>query len=109
MTYPFNFSNLLGSLVQPSLQASLQVHSNLIPGIQGVALGTQAKMVSPLGMPVGHFGQVKYFRKKFKEYSKEEFRELSDEPLVKEMLAGMAKVPMEDVAERIKTHLDNMD
>lgn len=54
-----------------------------------------------------HLGSVKYFRKKFKEYSKEEFREMSEKPVIKEILAGLAKVPKEDVAERIRLYLED--
>jgi len=54
-----------------------------------------------------HFGTVRTFRKKFKSYSKEDFRNLSKKPLVKEMLVALEKVPAEDVAERVKAHLED--
>lgn len=55
-----------------------------------------------------HFSQVRYMREKFKEYSEEEFRKLSSDPMVKELLSGMAEVPKEEIAIRIKTYMEQM-
>lgn len=63
-----------------------------VPGLQGVA--------------PSHFGQVRQMRKKFKEVSKEEFRHLSKEPVVKHILMGATKLDKEQIAERIKEHIE---
>lgn len=63
-----------------------------VPGLQGVA--------------PNHFGQVRQMRKKFKEISKEEFRHLSKEPVVKHILMGAIKLDKEQITERIKEHID---
>jgi len=63
----------------------------------GLAIGNQ------LGM--SHLGTVKEFRKKFKEYSKAEFREMGKSPVIKEILSGMTKLNKEQIKERIEEHL----
>lgn len=57
------------------------------------------------GDPAEHFGQVRYMRKQFKEYSKEDFRNLSKTPIIKDILTGSCSVPKEEIAARIKQHL----
>jgi hypothetical protein len=54
------------------------------------------------------FGQLRRIRKRFKEYSKEEFRNMSKEPVIKDILSGSHKLTEEEKQERIKEHLDNI-
>lgn len=58
------------------------------------------------GSPSEHFGMVKTFRKKFKEYTKEEFRHISNQPMIKHILIGMTELNKEQIADRIKEHLE---
>lgn len=78
------------------------------------SIDTRPGAVNFVGHPIGfpshaHFGMVRELRKQFKKYSKEEFRELSKEPVVKAILTGSAKLSTEEIAERIKEHLDNIE
>jgi hypothetical protein len=57
------------------------------------------------GLPLDHYGHVKKFRKEFKQYTKAEFREMSNKPVVKEILSGLTKLNGDEIAERIKEHL----
>jgi hypothetical protein len=52
-----------------------------------------------------HLGAVRDFRKSFKEYSKEEFREMGSKPVVKEILTGLTKLNKEEIVERIREYL----
>lgn len=52
-----------------------------------------------------HFGQVKSFREEFKEYSKEDFRSISKDPVVKDIMSGLSKIGIEEAKERIKAYL----
>lgn len=61
------------------------------------------------GGVVAHLGMVKTFRKKFKEYTKEEFRHLSNQPMIKHILIGMTSLNKEQIADRVKEHLDSME
>lgn len=54
---------------------------------------------------LGHQGQVQNIRKKFKELSKEEFRNLSNKPIVKEIMPAALKLSKEEILERIKEHI----
>ena len=63
-----------------------------------------ANMGSTPGM--SHFGTVRDFRKKFNQFSKEEFRNISNEPMIKDILSGMTKLNKEQIMLRIKEHLE---
>lgn len=54
----------------------------------------------------GHLGQVRTVRKAFTEYSKEEFRELGKDLMVKHILTGSVKLTKEQILERIKEHVN---
>ncbi len=60
------------------------------------------------GLPDTHFGQVKHFRKEFKKYSKEEFRDMSKEPVIKDILTGTHKMNAEEMKDRIQEHVDEL-
>lgn len=55
---------------------------------------------------MNHFGTVKDFRKKFSQYSKEEFRKMGNKPVVKEILLGMTKLNKEEIQNRIAQHIN---
>lgn len=59
------------------------------------------------GTPVEHFGMVRDIRKKFTQYTKEEFRHLSNKPVIKNIVMGMTKLNKDQIAERIKEHLED--
>lgn len=63
--------------------------------------------VYPGGSPSQHLGQVKQMRKRFKEYSKVEFREISNRPVIKDILSGMTKLNSDEIKGRIAEHLTN--
>lgn len=67
----------------------------------GGALGAQ------LGQS-GHYSAVKKFRREFKQYTKTEFRELSNKPMIKDILSGMTKLNQDQIKDRIKEHLDQI-
>lgn len=67
-------------------------------------LGLQGMCSTP-GM--SHFGTVKQFRKEFSKFSKEEFRDVSKEPMIKDILSGMTKLNKEQIIRRIKEHLED--
>lgn len=69
---------------------------------QGFGVGLGGYMSQP-GMP--HFGTVKEFRNRFKEYTKAEFRGMGSKPVIKEILSGMTKLNKEEIKERIAEHL----
>lgn len=73
-------------------------------GGSGGAGWSQIMGVEPIG-GLNHHGQVKSFRKDFKEHSKEDFRKISNEPIVKDIMSGMVKLGIEETKERIKEHL----
>lgn len=52
-----------------------------------------------------HQQQVSFFRKEFKELSKEDFRKLSNDPNVKEILVSSKYLTAQEKAERIREHL----
>jgi hypothetical protein len=52
-----------------------------------------------------HFGQVKKARERFKEYSKEDFRDISNEPVIKDILTGSCKISFDEKLERINEYL----
>jgi hypothetical protein len=54
---------------------------------------------------LSHLGTVRDFRKKFKEYTKAEFREMGENPVVKDILKGLSKLNKDEIANRIKEHL----
>lgn len=58
--------------------------------------------------PISHFGQLRRIRKQFKEYSKEDFRNMSKEPMIKDILTGSHKVSEEEKQDRIKEHVDRI-
>lgn len=62
--------------------------------------------VYPGGSAVEHFTMVKDFRKEFKKYTKAEFREISNKPVIKEILSGMTKLNKDQIKERIAQHLE---
>lgn len=70
-------------------------------------------LMSQLGAGMGstpgmsHFGTVKQFRKEFSKFSKEEFRNVSKEPMIKDILSGMTKLNKEQIIKRIKEHLED--
>lgn len=69
-------------------------------------LATEHRMGSSTAVnPMSHYSQVRYFRESFKDYSTEDFRKLSKEPLVKDILQGLAVVPKEEVKKRINMWL----
>lgn len=77
----------------------------------GQAFGQQLQQFQP-GLPIpmstpdmSHLGTVKEFRRKFKEYTKEEFRSMGKSPVVKEILSGMTKLNKEQIKDRIAEHL----
>lgn len=45
-------------------------------------------------------------KSKFPEYSEEKFENISNEPIVKEIMPGMVKLTKEQSAERIRLHLE---
>lgn len=53
---------------------------------------------------MSHLGLVREFRRKFKEYSKAEFREVGSKPVIKDILSGMTKLNKEDIKDRIAEH-----
>lgn len=57
--------------------------------------------------PLTHLSQVKDFRKKFKEYSKAEFREISNQLVIKDILSGMTRLNAEEIKSRIQEHVAN--
>ena len=61
------------------------------------------------GPPREHFRMVRTLRKKFKDYSKEEFRNMSRTPVIKDILSGSHKLTTEEIGNRIKEHLDTLD
>lgn len=73
--------------------------SALGQGIAGAAMGVNPN----LGM--SHLGVVREFRRKFKEYSKVEFREVGSSPVIKDILSGMTKLNKEEIKDRIAEHL----
>lgn len=73
-----------------------------MPQGQGGGVGIGGAMSTP-GMP--HFGTVKEFRKRFKEYTKAEFREMGSKPVIKEILSCMTKLNKEEIKDRIVEHL----
>jgi len=91
------YTNVLSSIVD-------QYTEQIIENIMGTSLA-----LHPDFLNISHNGQVKYFRKNFKEYSKEEFRDMSNDPMVKEILQGSVKLSKEQIVDRIKEHLDNMN
>ncbi len=46
--------------------------------------------------------------KKLKNYSQEKFKKMGKEPIVKEIMAGLAKIPKEDIRERVNLHLEQI-
>lgn len=58
-----------------------------------------------MGSTGSHFGTVKKFRNKFSTYSKEDFRKMGKDPLVKDILSGMTKLNQDQIMDRIKEHL----
>lgn len=66
----------------------------------------QARRERNMGTPgTSHLGTVKEFRKRFKEYSKADFREMGNKPVVKDILSGMTKLNKDEIKERIAEHL----
>ena len=57
---------------------------------------------------LNHLGQVKTFRNEFSDLSKEEFRNLSKEPMIKDIMISAHKIGKEEAVKRIKEHLDNL-
>lgn len=55
-----------------------------------------------------HLGMVKELRKKFKQYSKEEFRNMSKAPIIKDILAGSHKLSKTEIGDRIEEHLKDL-
>ena len=45
----------------------------------------------------------------FKQYSKEEFKDMSKEPVIKDILTGTHKMSKIETTDRIKEHLDNLE
>lgn len=89
------------SMAQPVFSPSSQLQSSLI--LRGFMGGISGELAPSFNG--SHREQVKYMRQRFKNYSKEEFREMSKEPVVKEILAGMCTIPKEDIADRIEAHI----
>ena len=57
---------------------------------------------------LSHFGQVKNSRKMFKQYSKEEFRNMSTAPVIKDIMTGSTKLTPEEINIRINEHVDEL-
>ena len=56
-----------------------------------------------------HIGLVRDFRRKFKEYTKEEFRDLSNKPMIKDILkGGVTKLNEQQIIERVKETLEGL-
>lgn len=85
--------------INPFYQGQIGIGQSvaLSGGLLGAIMGSQ------LGM--SHLGTVREFRKKFKEYSKAEFREMGNKPVIKEILEGMTNLNKEQIKERIEEHL----
>lgn len=66
----------------------------------GVDMGSSNFVTS-----VSHMTAVREMREEFLDYTKEEFRELSHEPVIKDIMIGSHKLTKEQAAERIKAHL----
>ncbi len=54
---------------------------------------------------MSYLGSVRVFRREFKEYSKAEFREISNKPVIKDILSGMTKLNKEEIKDRIAEYL----
>ncbi len=54
-----------------------------------------------------HFGAVRNFRKEFNKFSKEEFRNISNEPMIKDILSGMTKLNEQQIIARIREHIED--
>ena len=67
---------------------------------QGIFMGSPIGSTSPF-----HLGMVREARKKFKEYTKAEFRNISHEPMVKEILSGLTRLNRDQILDRIKEHI----
>ena len=60
----------------------------------------------PIELPrMSHLGTVPESRRKFKEYSKAEFREIGNRPVIKDILSGMTELNKEEIKDRIAEHL----
>lgn len=78
---------------------------------RGFSFEDQQNMgVNTLNYQLGntHLGQVRTVRKAFKEYSKEEFRKLGKDPMVKDILTGTVKLDKDQIIERIKEHVNSV-
>jgi hypothetical protein len=101
----------------PVDRSNLGIYNQHFSQLLGNAMGSPVNQQAPTyyigldgaaGQPVqsiNHFGQVKQMRKEFKKFSKEEFRDLSKEPVIKDILSGMSKIGLDEAKERIKEHL----
>lgn len=100
MQQGLNMQNIYQQQYQAAIQQGGNSFSPLL-GLGGVSMGVQGELS-------GHLGMVKTFRKKFKEYTKEEFRHISNKPVIKNILIGMTVLNKEQIADRVKEHLDNV-
>jgi hypothetical protein len=92
------------SQLQAQMRSNIYYQSGLL---NLLGQGGQGQNLSQPGMP-SHLGAVKEFRKNFKQYTKEEFRHISNTPIVKNILMGMTELNKDQIKDRIKEHLDNL-
>lgn len=97
---------LVQSLAQQNNQSQQAINSLYGGGLNNL-MGSSSLPSSQLGL-LGHYQQVKEFRKEFKELSKEDFRNMSSDPKVKEIMNGKIQLTFEEKKERIKEHLKNI-
>lgn len=89
------------TLAQQQASSFNQLFGNQLGQLMGTA-GSGLQAIAPT-----HFGQVRQMRKQFKQLSKEDFRKLSKEQYVKDILSGSHKLTAEEISSRIKENLEN--
>lgn len=78
-------------------QYSQQYQQSYTSGLMQLLMGNQPGML--------HIETIREFRKRFKEHSKAEFREMGNKPVIKDILSGMTKLNKEEIKSRIAEHL----